>query len=68
MKNVKTFKEDTVIYFDRTEFNLKGYRYYIKGNAKSSVTTKIGKRTKPDFQNWYKSNRDNSIKEIMIMD
>ena len=46
----------------------KGYRYYIKGNAKSSVTTKIGKRTKPDFQNWYKSNRDNSIKEIMIMD
>ena len=30
MKNIKTFKEDTVIYFDRTEFNLKGYRYYIE--------------------------------------
>ena len=46
----------------------KGYRYYVKGDAKASVTTKIGKRTKPDFQNWYKRNRDDSIKEIMIMD
>ena len=26
---IKTFKKDTVIMFDRTDFNLKGYRYFI---------------------------------------
>ena len=24
-----TFEQDTIVCFDRTEFNLKGYRYYI---------------------------------------
>ena len=52
------------------EYNskLKGYRYKVKGENKSSVTTKIGKRTKPDLKNWYKRNSYDSIKEIMIMD
>ena len=28
---VRTFNKDTVIFFDRTEFNLKGYKYHIEG-------------------------------------
>ena len=31
-ENIKTFKEDTIVFFDRTEFNLKGYNYYILDN------------------------------------
>ena len=26
----RTFEKDTVVFFDRTEFNLKGYDYYIE--------------------------------------
>ena len=48
--------------------NAKRYRYYVDGEPKSSVTTIIGKRTRPDLQNWYKKNRDESIKEIMLYD
>lgn len=29
----KTLEEDTYVFFDRTEFNLKGYDYYIKNNC-----------------------------------
>ena len=32
---VRTFNKDTVIFFDRTEFNLKGYRYYIEGDKET---------------------------------
>ena len=29
---IKTFEQDTIIFFDRSEFNLKGYRYYLFKN------------------------------------
>ena len=48
--------------------NGKKYRYFVDGEPKSSVTTTINKRTRPDLQNWYKRNRDDSIKEIMLED
>ena len=48
--------------------NGKKYRYFVDGEPKSSVTTTINKRTRPDLQNWYKRNRDDSIKEIMLAD
>jgi len=48
--------------------NGKKYRYYVDGEPKGSVTTRINKRTRPDLQNWYKKNRDDSIKEIMLED
>jgi hypothetical protein len=48
--------------------NGKRYRYYVDNEPKSSVTTVINKRTRPDLQNWYKKNRDDSIKEIMLED
>ena len=38
--------------------NGKKYRYFVDGEPKSSVTTTINKRTRPDLQNWYKKNRD----------
>jgi len=31
MKDTKTFKQDSWVYFDRTEVNLKGYEYKING-------------------------------------
>lgn len=31
MTNIKTFKQDSWVYFDRTEVNLKGYEYKING-------------------------------------
>ena len=48
--------------------NAKKYRYYVDEKPKSSVTTTIGKRTRPDLQNWYKTNRYDAIKEIMLED
>ena len=42
----------------------KGYRYQVDGSPKGSVTTIIGKFVKPHLENWYKRNRDESIKEI----
>ena len=44
----------------------KGYRYQVDGSPKGSVTTIIGKFVKPHLENWYKRNRDESIKEIML--
>lgn len=32
----------------------KKYRYTVNGDHKSSVTTVINTRTRPDLQNWYK--------------
>ena len=46
--------------------NARGYRYKVDGQNKSSVTTCIGKFIKPNLENWYKKNRDDSIKEIML--
>ena len=48
--------------------NAKKYRYYVDEKPKSSVTTTINKRTRPDLQNWYKTNRYDAIKEIMLED
>ena len=31
MKEVKKFNQDSWVYFDRTEYNLKGYEYKING-------------------------------------
>jgi len=52
------------------EYNPKAqrHRYYVKGDPKSSITTRINKRMSADFSNWHKRNRDDSIKEIMLMD
>ena len=53
------------------EYNPKGkkFRYKVDGEPKSSVTTEIGKRMDKSFlQHWSKKNRDESIKEIMLMD
>ena len=44
----------------------KGYRYQVDGSPKGSVTTIIGKFVKPHLENWYKRNRDDAIKEIML--
>ena len=44
----------------------KGYRYYVDGEPKSSVTTAIGKYTRPNLENWYKKNRDDAVKELML--
>tara|TARA_R100001591_G_scaffold31464_1_gene42418 strand:+ start:889 stop:1686 length:798 start_codon:yes stop_codon:yes gene_type:complete len=44
----------------------KSYRYYVDGEPKSSVTTTIGKYTKPNLENWYKKNRDETVKELML--
>ena len=44
----------------------KSYRYYVDGEPKSSVTTAIGKYTKPNLENWYKKNRDETVKELML--
>ena len=55
----------------KIEYNpkAKGYRYYVDGQHKSSVTTDIGKRMDKGFlQNWSKKMRDESIKEIMLME
>ena len=46
----------------------KKYRYYVDEKPKSSVTTIISKRTRPDLQNWYKQNRYDAIKQIMLED
>ena len=46
----------------------KKYRYTVNGDPKSSVTTVINTRTRPDLKNWYKKNRYNAIKEIMLED
>lgn len=47
----------------------KGYRYYIDGKPKTSATTVIGKRMDKSFlQRWSKKNRDEAIKEIMLME
>ena len=43
----------------------KKYRYSVDEDPKSSVTTRINKRTRPDLQNWYKKNRYDAIKEII---
>ena len=48
--------------------NGKKYRYFVDTDPKSSVTTRINKRTRPDLQNWYKRNRYDAIKEIMLAD
>ena len=32
MINIKTFEEDTIVFFYKTEFNLKGYEYFIYDN------------------------------------
>ena len=48
--------------------NAKRYRYYVDEKPKSSVTSTITKRTRPDLQNWYKQNRYDAIKEIMLED
>ncbi len=48
--------------------NGKKYRYYVDGEPKASVTTTINKRTRPDLQNWYKRNRDDSMREVMLED
>ena len=48
--------------------NAKKYRYYVDEKPKASVTTTINKRTRPDLQNWYKTNRYDAIKEIMLED
>ena len=32
MIDIKTFEEDTIVFFDRTDFNLKGYEYFIYDN------------------------------------
>jgi|TARA_B100000287_G_C20463110_1_gene714170 hypothetical protein len=44
----------------------KGYRYQVDGSPKGSVTTIIGKYIKPDLKNWYKKNRDDAVKELML--
>ena len=44
----------------------KGYRYEVDGAPKGSVTTIIGKFIKPDLKNWYKKNRDDAVKELML--
>ena len=44
----------------------KGYRYQVDGSPKGSVTTIIGKFIKPDLKNWYKKNRDDAVKELML--
>ena len=44
----------------------KKYRYYVDGEPKSSVTTAIGKYTRPNLENWYKKNRDETYKELML--
>ena len=44
----------------------KKYRYYVDGEPKSSVTTAIGKYTRPNLENWYKKNRDETLKQLML--
>jgi len=44
--NIKTFEKDTIVYFDRTEFNLRGYDYYIKDNFCCIPTTQVDKLKK----------------------
>ena len=44
----------------------KSYRYYVDGEPKSSVTTAIGKYTRPNLENWYKKNRDETFKKLML--
>ena len=44
--NIKTFEKDTIVYFDRTEFNLRGYDYYIKDNFCYIPTTQVDKLKK----------------------
>ena len=46
----------------------KGYRYQVDGSPKGSVTTIIGKFIKPDLKNWYKKNRDDAVKELMLIE
>ena len=29
----QTFNKDTIVFFDRTEFNLKGYEYFLEDNS-----------------------------------
>jgi hypothetical protein len=43
-----------------------GYRYYVDGEPKSSVTTAIGKFTRPNLEKWYKRNRDEAVKQLML--
>jgi len=65
----KQFKENK--FGNKIEYNpkAKGYRYSVDGQFKSSVTTDIGKRMDKSFlQIWSKKMRDESIKEIMLMD
>jgi hypothetical protein len=45
-ENIKTFKEDTIVFFDRTEFNLKGYNYYILDNFCYICSSDYAKLTK----------------------
>jgi len=49
--------------------NAKGFRYKVDGQNKASVTTAIGKRMDKSYlQKWSKKNRDESLKEIMLLD
>ena len=45
-ENIKTFKEDPIVFFDKTEFNLKGYNYYILDNFCYICSSDYAKLTK----------------------
>jgi len=64
----KQYLENKLGYKIQYDPDGKKYRYTVNGDWKSSVTTVINTRTRPDLQNWYKKNRYDAIKEIMLED
>jgi hypothetical protein len=61
--NIKTFEKDTIVYFDRTEFNLRGYDYYIKDNFCYIPKTQVDKLKKEysAINSFLASNNNNKI-------
>lgn len=59
--DIKTFEKDTIVYFDRTEFNLIGYDYYIKDNFCYIPTTQVDKlKKKSSLINSFLINNNNN--------
>ena len=50
----KQYLENKLGYKIQYDPDGKKYRYTVNGDHKSSVTTVINTRTRPDLQNWYK--------------
>lgn len=48
MQKPTTFNKDTIVFFDRTEFNLKGYEYFLENNS-CYITERFLPRLKEDI-------------------